>query len=282
MLVALLVQDPSLVRVGRVTVVYWSGEAETALALAEAAEAAGPYPGLPEAWSEPVRLLLAADERRFDSLTGGRIPEWGTGVAFPASNTIVLRLTGDVRSTLRHEMAHLALHSAVERVPVWFDEGYASRAAGEWGRLGALRVNWALMAGVVPTFGQVNRDIRSGAAHAETAYALATAAVLLLERLGGERGLEHLLANLADSQDFDRALRATHHVTLGQFEVLWQRDLRKRYGWVLFFCSLTVFWTCLAIVLLSLWGRRRRRDSARRAALDQGWVVSSDEWDGIS
>jgi hypothetical protein len=118
--------------------------------------------------------------------------------------------------------------------------------------------------------------------HAETAYALATAAVLLLERLGGERGLEQLLLNLADSQNFDRALRATHHVTLGQFEVLWQRDLRKRYGWVLFFGSLTVFWTFLAILLLSLSGLRRRRDDARRAALDQGWVVSSDEWDDIS
>jgi hypothetical protein len=282
LLLALLAQDPSRVQVGRVTAYYWSGEPEAAQILAEVADASGPYPGLEGTWNEPVTLWLAADKTRFDSLTGGQIPEWGIGVAYPASNTIVLKLTSDVRRTLRHEMAHLALHSVVERVPVWFEEGYASLAAGEWGRLGALRVNWALIVGVVPSFGTVNRDIRSGAMHAETAYALATAAVLMLERLGGERGLELLLLNLADSQDLDRALRATHHVTLGQFEALWQRDLRKRYGWVLFFGSLTVFWTCLAIVLLSLWGSRRRRDSARRAALDQGWVVSSDEWDGIS
>ena len=282
MLLVLLAQDPSMVQVGRVTAHYWSGEREAAITLAKAADAGGPYPGLSKAWSEPVRLFLAAENTRFDSLTGGLVPEWSMGVAYPASNTIVLMLTGDVRRTLRHEMAHLALHSVVERVPVWFEEGYASRAAGEWGRLGSLRVNWALMAGVVPSLGQVNRDIRSGAAHAETAYALATAAVLLLERLGGERGLEPLLLNLANLQDFDRALRVTHHVTLGQFEVLWQRDLRKRYGWVLFFGSLTVFWTCLAILLLSLWGLRRRRDEARRAALDQGWVVSPNEWDGDS
>ena len=86
------------------------------------------------------------------------------------------------------------------------------------------------------------------------------------------------LANLAETGNFDRALRETHNVTFGQFEVLWQKDLRKRYGWVLFFSSLTVFWTVLAIVLLSLWGWRRRRDKARRAALDQGWVASGD-WD---
>ncbi len=263
------------------TAVYWSDDAEVARRLAEAAAAVSSFPGISDNWNEPVRLVLVDDERRFDSLLSGRIPEWGVGAAIPASNTIALQLTGNVRRTMHHELAHLALHSVVERVPLWFDEGYASRAAGEWGRLGALRVNWALMAGAVPTFGQVNRDIRSGAAHAETAYALATAAVVYLERLGGERGLDPFLANLVDTRDFDRALRATHNVTFGQFEVLWQKDLRKRYGWVLFFSSLTVFWTILAVVLLSLWGWRRRRDKTRRAALDQGWTVSGD-WDRVS
>jgi hypothetical protein len=282
LLVALLSQGQSQVQVGRVTAIYWPGEANAARTLAEAAESAGPFPGIPGGLGDSIRLILAGTAARFDSLTGGRLPEWGTGVAFPAAKTIVLRMKGDVRKTLDHEMAHLALHSVVERVPVWFDEGYASRAAGEWTRLAALRVNWALMTGTVPSFGQVNRDVRSSAAHAETAYALATAAVLLLERLGGERGLEQLLTNLAATQDFDRALRTTHNLTLGQFEALWQRDLRKRYGWVLFFGSFTVFWTILAIVLLSLWAWRRRRDKARRAALDQGWIFPSGDWNGLS
>ncbi len=278
LVVALFAQEPSLIQVGRVTAVHWSEDAETAQRLAEQAAEVISFPGISDSWDEPVRLVLAGSESLFDSLLGGRIPEWGIGAAIPASNTIVLRLTGDVRRTMVHELAHLALHNVVERVPRWFDEGYASRAAGEWNRLGALRVNWALMTGAVPTFAQVNRDIRSGAAHAQTAYALATAAVVYLERMGGDRGLEPLFANLAETQDFDRALRTTHNVTFGQFEVLWQKDLRKRYGWVLFFSSLTVFWTILAIGLLSLWGVRRRRDKARRAALDQGWVASG-EWD---
>lgn len=263
------------------TAVYWPGHAEVARRLAEDAAALVSFPGMPEPWIEPVMLLLADNDSRFDSLMAGRIPEWGIGAAIPSSNTIVLKPAGNVRRTLRHELAHLALHDLVARVPLWFDEGYASRSAGEWSRLGALRVNWALMTGTVPTFGQVNRDIRSGAAHAETAYALATAAVVFLERLGGEPGLGKFLENLSETGDFDRALRTTHNVSFGQFEVLWQRDLRKRYGWVLFFSSLTVFWTILAVVLLSLWGWRRRRDKARRAALDQGWVAPGD-WDRVS
>jgi len=247
------------------------------LAIAELADGAGPWPGIPGLPTRPIRIVLAGTDERFDSLTRGRLPDWGGGAAFPRSNTIVLKLQGDVRRVLRHELAHLILHEKVSRLPLWFDEGYAARAAGEWDRLQALRVNWALLTGFTPTLRQLNSDLRSGAARAETAYALATTAVLMLERLGGERGLRPLLTNLAESPDFDRSLRITYQITLGQFEELWRQELRRRYGWILLFSSLTVFWAVLGIVLLSLWWWRRRRDRDRRAALDEGWEVPP-EW----
>jgi hypothetical protein len=121
-------------------------------------------------------------------------------------------------------------------------------------------------------------DLRAGAGRAETAYALATTAVLLLERLGGERGLEPLIASLSGTADFDGSLRVTYQMTLGQFEELWRQELRRRYGWVLLFGSLTVFWTVLGLVLVSLWWWRRHRDRDRRAALDEGWDIPPEEW----
>ena len=96
--------------------------------------------------------------------------------------------------------------------------------------------------------------------------------------MGGERGLGPLLSNLAETPDFDQALRVTYQVTLDQFEDLWRRDLKKRYGWALLFGSLSVMWGVLALVLLSLWGRRRQRDRARRARLDEGWSISPEDW----
>ncbi len=268
--------DPSFVRVGRVTAIYWEGEGAAATALAEFAEATGPWPGLP-ADQRPVRLILASSRDRFDSLTAGRVPEWGAGAAFPGTNTVVLRLSGDVRQVLRHELAHLALHQAVRRVPLWFDEGYASFASGEWTRLQALRVNWALLAGNKPSLRQMNADLRGGAAHASAGYALAMTAVVMLDRLGGERGLEPLLSNLVEARNLDRALRATHQITLDQFETLWQTEIRKRYGWALFFGSLSMFWTAFAVLLVGLWMWRSRRNRARRAALDEGWFVVDEE-----
>ena len=272
----LTLQGPELIRVGRVAAVYWPGSEIPATVLAEQADAAGRWPGLPDPRYFRVRLVVTPDQRTFDSVTAGRVPGWGSGVAFPGTNTIVLMIGRDMARVLTHEMAHLTLRNTVGRVPLWFDEGYASRAAREWDRLEALRVNWALVRGRAPSLGALNRHLRAGAASAGASYGLATTAVLLLERLGGDRGLTPLLASLAVTRDFDRALRQTYGMSLDQFEGRWHRELRTRYGWLLVVTSFSVFWSVVAGVVVILWARRRRRDRARRDALDDGWTILGD------
>ncbi len=274
LLAVLAFQGPEMVRVGRVTAVYWPETEVMAVALAERVEPAAQYPGLDTPQTFPLRLIVTPDQRTFDSVTAGRIPGWGAGAAFPGANTIVLVAGGNIDQVLRHEMAHLTLRNAVGRVPRWFDEGYASRAAAEWSRLEALRVNWAMVRGRVPTLIRLNRSLRSGAATARASYALATTAVLFLERLGGERGLEPLMRALKSTGDLDRALRRSYGLTLDQFEGRWHEELKSRYGWLLLATSFSAFWSVTAAVLLALWARRRRRDRLRRAALDEGWVVA--------
>jgi len=123
-LLALTAQDPQLVRVGRVRAIYWPHQEAAATVLAEIADAAGPWPGIQNPDTRPVRLILAPDGARFDSLTRGRVPEWSAGAAFPGSNTVIVQLSGDARRVLLHEMAHLALpdsasqtHSRRPRAP---------------------------------------------------------------------------------------------------------------------------------------------------------------------
>ncbi|MBI4501046.1 MAG: hypothetical protein HY700_07780 [Gemmatimonadetes bacterium] len=272
-----LAQGPSSLTVGRVTAVYWPGDERAARALAEMADRSGPWPAVPQASSRPIRLILADKTARFDSLTGGRVPPWSEAVAFPGANTVIVRLQGDPGRALRHELAHLALHAAVPSVPRWFDEGYAAWASGEWNRLDVLRVNWELARGKPPTLDQLNRDLEGGAGRAEAAYALAATAVQMLARIGGERGLEPIITALGRTPDMDAALRQTHRATLEQFEELWHQDLKRRYGWLSFLSSITMVWGLLAAALVVVWFWRRRRDRARREALDEGWEWPSDE-----
>jgi hypothetical protein len=267
---------PAAVQVGNVRAVYWNGDAALAAALADYADRAGSWPGLPAVEPFPLTVFVTRSDARFDSLTRGRLPAWTGAAAFPRSSTIVLKVAGDPFPTLRHELAHLVLARVAPRAPLWFAEGYAGRAAGEWGAVDALQVNWALTRGRAPGFAQLERELRAGPSHARAGYALAAAAVRYLERLGGERGLEPLLTQLAAAPDFETAVRRAHRVSLESLEAAWQRDLRRRYGWLLLLSSFTAFWGITALIVGIVWWRRRRRDQARRAALDIGWEIPED------
>ena len=267
--------------VGRVTAVAWPGHEALAASLAEVADHASGFPGIGALPDRPIRLILAPNRQRYDSLTRGRLPLWSEGAAFPDAGTVVLltdQPANRLIAALRHELAHLALRWRVGRgAPLWFEEGYAAVAAQEWGRLDALRLNWQLARGGRMNLDEVDRALRGGRGDAEAGYALATTAVLLLHRWGGAGGLDALVANLARNQSFDAALRATYHMTEGDFEARWQRDVASRYGWLSWAAAMGLFWTAIGALLVALVALRRRRDRARRATLDEGQLL--DELD---
>jgi hypothetical protein len=269
-------QGPAMVEVGEVRAVYWPGDERLATSLAEYAAAAHSWPGLGRVPPFPLTLLVTRSESRFDSLTRGRLPAWTGAAAFPRTHTIVLRVTGDPFETLQHEMAHLVLSRIAPRAPLWFAEGYAVCAAHSWGALDALSLNWRLVRGQAPGFQELDRQLRSGESHARAAYGLAAAAVLYLQRLGGDRGLTPLLDRLKENGDFDQAVRAVYLVSLDELEGAWHRDLRRRYGWLLLGTSVTLLWGAAGLVVGIVWWRRRRTDRVRRAALDEGWNVEPE------
>jgi len=254
-----------------VTAIAWPNQQTLAASMAEAADHARDFPGIGSLPDRPIRIILAPTRETYDSLTRGRLPLWSQGAAFPDAGTIVL-LTAhppNSPSALRHELAHLALRWHVGRhVPLWFEEGYAAVAAQEWDRLDALRLNWQLARGMRMDLDDVDRALRGARGDAETGYALAATAVLLLQRWGGERGLAPLLANLPQAESFDAALRATYHVTEGDFELRWQRDVGSRYGWLSWLAAMGFFWLSIGALLAALVLLRRRRDQRKRAALE--------------
>ncbi|HEV2670673.1 MAG TPA: hypothetical protein VGU74_06240 [Gemmatimonadales bacterium] len=270
-LIGLLLQGPSATVVGRVTAVAWPGQDRLATALAEVADQSAAFPGIGALPDRPIRLILAPTRELYDSLTRGRLPLWSEGAAFPDAGTIVLLTDRPTArpAALRHELAHLALRWHVgRRAPLWFEEGYAAVAAQEWDRLDALRLNWQIARGVRMTLDDVDRSLRGAREDAQTGYALAATAVLLLQRWGGDRGLEPLLANLAQAGSFDAALRETYHITAGDFEDRWQRDVASRYGWLTWAGAMGFFWLAIGAILAALVTLRRRRDRTKRAALD--------------
>jgi hypothetical protein len=223
-------------------------------------------------------LILVPDGRLLDSLSSNRAPAWGAAVALPQARTILLRAdVTDLYRTLRHELAHLALHQAINvRVPLWFDEGYAAWAAGEWDRMGALELNLAVVRGAVPSLEGLDGALRGSASTADAAYALAASAVTELARRNPSRSLTPLMVRLTNGEGFESAVQATTGLSPVQFEREWRKSLRRRYSlatWLLAGGG----WGVLTLVLWMLVRRRRAADRPRRAALDQGWEIPPED-----
>jgi len=101
--------------------------------------------------------------------------------------------------------------------------------------------------------------------------------VLLLDRWGGAQGLGPLIEQLGTDPTFDGALRHRYHMTEGDFELRWRRDVAARYGWLGWASAVGLFWAALGLGLAWLVRLRRRRDRTRRALLDEGWALPDDD-----
>lgn len=247
------------------------------LGLAEAAATPREWYGLGRRPAGALRLIVVRGDKRVAGLLHERAPAWGAGFTFPGARAILIRAdAGDPYQILRHELAHLALHDAIKvRVPLWFDEGYAALAAGELDRLDALRLNFSVARGRVPSFFELDRGLRDTESTARAAYGLAATAVALLARRHPNHSLAPLLDRLAAGESFAAAVLATTGSPLGRFELEWQKDVRKRFGifgWVM----AGGLWIGVALLLVLAVALRRRRDRPRRRALDQGWIVEAD------
>ncbi|MCE9603188.1 MAG: hypothetical protein K8S21_13365 [Gemmatimonadetes bacterium] len=255
----------AVLREGRFEVIHFPGETRFAQAVLAAAVARDSFPGLPRL-TDPVRIQLAPDERTFREWVGAGAPDWGGAFAFPAERLIVMQgrnaaaAVGDPMATLRHELAHLALAEVLRgQVPRWFDEGYASYAAGEWGREEVLATSVGLIWRGIPTLAGLDSGFYAGSGRAERTYALAHRAVAELASLDRERGLTLFFDYWRREGSFERALRSAYGMTSADFERHWRARVRRQYGALALAADLSVLSVFLVFLLGPLWWQRRQR-----------------------
>jgi hypothetical protein len=265
---------------GRFTVLAYPGDLTLARSLLAAAGADDTFPGLARP-SRRVVIAVAPDERRFREWIGPSAPDWGEAIAIPALGRIVMKgrwgaaRGGDPRVVLRHELAHLALNEAMGDLPPrWFDEGYASYAAGEWGRDEVLTANVALLFHRMPALDSLDGRFAHGASEAEGAYALAHRAVAELAAMDRERGLTLFFRHWRESGRMDTAVRRAYGLTLDAFQERWQSRTRRRYGMLALVGELSLGAGFALLVILPLYVIRRRRDRVKWAELRRADAVA--------
>ncbi len=259
--------------VGRFTAVAYPRDVPLARALLAGAARNDTFPGLPRPRSR-VLLAVAPDARTFRAWGGVGAPEWGAALAFPGQNRVLMQGraapsdAGDPAAVFRHELAHLALHEALGDLPPrWFDEGYASYAAGEFGRDEVLAANLALVTRGVPRLDDLDAMFEAGAGSAQEGYAFAYRAVADLAALDPQRGLSLFFEHWRATGRFDLAVRQAYGVTADAFEDGWRRRTRERYGVLALAANVSLVGVAALIVIIPLWSQRRRRDRERLAAM---------------
>lgn len=242
-------------------------------------------PGIPSGLPSGVEIYLVPNQEVWEELALGGVPHWGAAVAIPSINRIVIPLfrhpwQGGISEdrTLRHEWAHLGLHQRLEgqRIPRWFDEGYAQWSAGplDWSEGWKLRLGLLRHREEGPLEG-LNRVWPQGRTEAELAYLLSASAVAFLVEESGARGMHRFLDVWEATGSMDQAMRTTFGMTLSQFEDRWIDHVRRRYGGLVLITQTGVIWGMLgALVFILFWirrGRNRRRlEGMRRNDPEEG------------
>jgi hypothetical protein len=207
-----------------------------------------------------IVVFLCGDQECWSALTGGQIPEWGVGAAFPEKAYIVLQAPGlsqpllPIEQVIAHELAHIYLYNYLgdDIVPLWFNEGFAMYIAEQWSWDKSEQLKKASIFHHLISFPSISNNFPYWGDLAHLAYAESISAFnFLYNKLEPEGFLKFLTAIKSDG-DFETALTSQTGLDLADLEDDWQRFLKRRYLPMSLMTDDFTLWMLLAIAFMVL------------------------------
>ena len=215
-----------------------------------------------------ITVYLAPSEADFSRLTGGRIPHWGIGCAFPESGFVVLRKrpgqSAELLQTARHEIAHILLHRAAPRgFPVWFGEGVAMWASREWRLRQSAQAMLAVISGGLVPLAEIDSVLSFASPEADLAYTESLLAVTFLIHEGGRGAVAEIVVELAERTSFAVALYRVTGLTPNRFEAAFFEYVRGRFGLTSILTAPEALWFYIALLFVFSYLGVRYRNRVR-------------------
>jgi hypothetical protein len=251
------------------------GEAEGALT-----EIAHDLVDLPRPRTIHLQVVRDASSLAAVAPQGRGAPAYAIGVAYPDLGvlSIATRKGGqivDPTSTLRHELAHIALGAAIgDRTPHWLHEGFAYQHSTDlsFDRMETL-AGMAWFHGIIP-LDDLDRSFPAEEAPAQNAYAESYDFVGYLARRGryqdtdddGDREpFRQFLTIVGKTGDVNGAAVKAYGRPIHALFDEWRETLSNRYLLAPIGLIGLAVWVLCAVLLALAW-RRRRRQNRRRMA----------------
>jgi hypothetical protein len=272
----------------RIRVLAEPGLEAVARQLADSAELAltriaADLPELPAPRAIEVRLIRDAADLAAIAPGGRGAPPWAIGVAYPDLGVISVAtrrgaVLADPQTTLRHELAHIALGVALgDRAPHWLHEGFAYQHSGEWSwERAETLAGMAWTHSIIP-LDELDQTFPQDEQPAHRAYAESYDFVGYLSRRGrwedpsddGDRWpFRRFLRDVGHGSDLDTAAVHAFGKPLHALFDEWRSDLGSRYTLMPIGLLGLMLWVLCALLLAAAWWRRRRQNRQRLAQWD--------------
>lgn len=240
--------------------------------------------------TDTITIAVVQTQAEFDSLAGGKLPEWGAGAAIPTRNLIILRkpmmnrYPGNTADLLQHELAHIMLSRRVHaaRIPRFLDEGFASWFAGEWNFSQITTIAAAQITKSILPLRDIDDVNRFQQGEASLAYAQSYLVVNYIYKRYGEVAFLEFIDSLAVGQDLNDASRATFEIAFWHFEADYRKFLSENYTLFAILADMSGLWIILAVIVIFGWIliRKRKKDAYDRWKAEERYQSTDFDYSG--
>lgn len=225
-------------------------------------------------WSGRTELRVALGREEYDAMAlgGARPPEWAVALAWPEANVVLVDAktiaTPEGRTTLKHELVHIALGQLGGRWPRWFQEGVAQLVTQERQFRAA---HYSTMAIAIATdrlypFEALTEGFPSRPQDVEVAYAQSAEFAAFLHARHGPAAFGELIELVGQGVIFEQAFARAFHTSLSLEQSAFRDHVALRYPWwPVLFMSGTLVWALSSILMVVAFVRRRRAVALHRA-----------------
>jgi hypothetical protein len=239
-----------------------------------------------------IRLVKRAEDLARAAPAGRGVPPWAIGVAYPDLGVVVAAyrrgpMPSDLRFTVRHELAHLALGAALgARAPRWLHEGFAYLHSSDFSLDRTRTLTGMAWTGDVIPLADLDDSFPAAEIAAERAYAESYDFVAFLARRGrsaepdddGNRWpFRRFLALVAGGTPIDQAARQAFSADLAHLFDEWQGSLRQRYLMLPAGLLGMLIWVLAAALLVLAWLRKKRLNRETLARWHEEEMRAGDE-----
>ncbi len=231
------------------------------------------------------KVYLVDEVDEFQRLLGGKIPDWGAALAYPARGIIAVKspdrfnLGKSLAQLLTHEYSHLLLarRTGFHQAPRWFDEGLAQRVSTEWSWVDNLSMSQAAIFGQYIPLAEIELMNRFNQDKVAVAYAQSQVAVNYFFDAYGPAAVSEFLDAIRDGALYDEAFLQTTGSSYADFEREFQTYWSGRFNLVTLLADMLWLWIFLAlVVIVGAFLRYRKRRTYYKKWEQQEKYESSD------